>query len=92
MKTILGNEIPKNTRGIVYLCLLDFFGKTPKLNVVREIFCEDAFLALTLYAEIPNPASQLVTGKTFEELIINLEKLHKDMKNPKWLEELTNSI
>jgi len=36
MKTILGNEIPKSTRGILYLCQFD--GKS--IEVCSEILCE----------------------------------------------------
>jgi hypothetical protein len=92
MKTILGTEIPKTTRGVVYLCHLDFLVEPAKLNVIREILCEDSFHALTLYAEIPNPPSQLAYGNTYEELCNKLEILHKNMKDEKWLEELINSI
>ena len=92
LQTILGKDIPINTRGIVYLCHFDFLGEMPKLTVVREILCQDAFHALTLYAEIPNPPSQLVTGKTFDELIIKLHQLHKDMVDPVWLNELSETL
>jgi hypothetical protein len=92
MKTILGKEIPETTRGVVYLCHIDFLIEPPKLTVFREILCEDAFHALTLYAEIPNPPSQLVTGRTYDELCKRLEILHEEMKSEKWLKELIESI
>jgi len=92
LQTILGTDIPINTRGIVYLCHFYHMGEPPKLTVVREILCEDSFHALTLYSEIPHPPSQLVMGKTFDELIINLHKLHEDMKNPIWLNELAETL
>ena len=90
LQTILGTDIPITTKGIVYLCELYFHPL--KLTVVREILCESAFHALTLYAEIPNPPSQLVTGKTFDELITKLHQLHKDMKDPTWLNELRETL
>jgi hypothetical protein len=88
MKTILGNEIPTFIRGIVYLC--NFDGKS--ISVFREILCPIPSDALWIYANTPNPPSQLVTGKTYEELCEQLEILHKNMKDEKWLEELANSI
>jgi hypothetical protein len=33
MKTILGKEIPETTRGVVYLCHIDFLIEPPKLTV-----------------------------------------------------------
>jgi hypothetical protein len=88
MKTILGHKIPTFIRGIVYLC--NFDGKS--ISVFREILCPIASDALWIYANAPNPSSQLVTGKTYEELCEHLEILHKNMKDEKWLEELANSI
>jgi hypothetical protein len=90
MTTILGTEIPESTRGIVYLCNFDY--KEMKLTVIKEILCESSFLALTLYAEIPNPESQLVTGESFDKLLSRLERLHKNMKDPKWLQELSECL
>jgi hypothetical protein len=92
MKTILGTEIPENIRGIVYLCHFDYMPDPPVLTVVREILCEDAFQALTLYAEIPNPPSQLAYGKTYKDLCWELSNLYNNMKDPKWLKELSESI
>jgi hypothetical protein len=90
MKTILGEEIPETTRGILYLCHFDY--EKMEITVLREILFADSYLALMLYAEIFNPASQVVMGKTFEELCAGLERLHKDMKDPVWLEDLANCL
>jgi hypothetical protein len=90
MKTLLEKEIPENIRGIVYLCHFDYQSLT--LTVQKEIQCQESFVALTLYAEIPNPESQLVMGGTYDELIKELELLHKNMLDPKWLKELANSL
>jgi hypothetical protein len=90
LQTILGTDIPINTRGILYLCKFDYERK--EIAVTGEVICEKAFKALNLYANIPNPESQLVTGKTFDELITNLHQLHKDMKDPVWLEELYQTL
>ena len=92
MKTILGTEIPDTTRGILYLCHFDFLVDPPKLTVMREILCDSASDALNLYAEIPNPPSQLATGRTYEELCNELQILHRDMVNEEWLKELSEQI
>lgn len=89
-KTILGTEIPENIRGVLYLCKFD--PKIPSIKVEVEILRIFAWEALELYANIPNPESQLVTGKTYEELIRNLEILHKNMQDPVWLGELSNCL
>jgi len=90
LQTILGTEIPITTRGIVYLCQFDY--QKMKLTVCREILCERAGDALNLYANIPNPESQLVMGATFDELIINLHQLHEDIKDKKWLTQLAETL
>jgi hypothetical protein len=92
MKTILGREIPKTIKGIVYLCHFNQMVDPPVLTVFRDILCERIFDAFTIYAETPNPPSQLVYGNTYEELCEQLEILHKNMKDEKWLEELAESI
>jgi len=88
--TILGTEITEDIRGIVYLCYFDHDKMT--LTVCNSILCQSTSKALNLYANIPNPESQLVMGDTYEELITNLNKLHEDIKDPVWLEELSNCI
>lgn len=90
LQTILGTDIPITTRGILYLCHYDY--QLNELTVLREILCESAFDALTLYSEIPNPESQLATGRTFDDLIKELHVLHKNMKDKKWLEQLSEQL
>ncbi len=86
MKTKLGAAIPEKTRGILYLCEYDYDKET--IKVVREIICESSFMALELYANIRNPESQLVQGKTYDDLITELVKLHCNLDDPKWVAEL----
>ena len=43
--------------------------------------------ALDAYANIPNPASQLIDGRTEEELLRNAEKMMESMKNETWLNQ-----
>ena len=42
--------------------------------------------ALDAYANIPNPASQLIDARTEEELIRNAEEMIDSMKNEAWLD------
>ena len=88
LQTILGTEIPITTRGIFYVCFFD----RKRITVVQEALYDSAFDALNVYANTPNPESQLVTGKTYDELIINMHKLHKNMKDPAWLADLADCI
>lgn len=90
MQTLKGTIIQDLHRGVLYLCELDHQQK--KLKVHSEIIFCCAFQALEAYANIPNPESQLVTGKTKEELEKNLEVLHKNIKDPKWVEDLMECI
>lgn len=90
MKTLLGTEIPANVRGIVYLCKFDH--KELTITVISEIMCQSPFYALEVYANIPNPESQLATGGTHEEMCEKLEKLHKRMKDKIWLKDLSECL
>ena len=89
-KTALGKDIPANTRGILYLCELNRQNKT--LTVEREILFDNSFSALNAYANIPNPESQLVTGRTHDELINELNILHECMQREEWVEDLMECI
>jgi hypothetical protein len=88
--TILGTPIPESTRGILYLCYFDIEKKT--IQVTQERLYVNSFHALDAYANIPNPESQLVTGKNFADLILNLNMLHNNLKDKNWLEELSNCL
>jgi hypothetical protein len=91
LKTKLGTDIPLNIRGIFYLC--DFrYGSNPTLTVVNEALFESGFDALNLYANTRNPESQLVTGKSYNDLISNLHILHKNMVNKEWLMDLAECL
>jgi hypothetical protein len=86
--TLLGKEIKTETRGILYLCDLT----ETKLNVCVEIQFNSAFEALECYANIPNPESQLVTGRTYEDLIAKNEDLRNRINTPQFIEELHDCI
>lgn len=90
VKSILGVSISLDVKGIVYLCVFNESDLT--ITVVKELFFYTAFQALDAYANIPNPESQLVTGKTYEELCTNLETLHKNMKDKEWLKNLAETL
>lgn len=89
--TKLGTEVPLDARAILYLCELT---KRPelRLKVRAEGIFKSQSAGLEAYANIHNPESQLVLGNTFDELIKELIKLHKNMENPKWLSVLEESI
>jgi hypothetical protein len=89
-KTILGTEIPENTRGIVYLCQFNYDNMS--IKVVNEILCDTVMKAMNLYASIPNPESQVVVGRTYADVITSLIVLHDNMKRKEWLEDLAECI
>jgi len=90
MKTLSGKDIPESTRGIFYVCKFDYTALT--LEVTLEALFDSAFDALNVYANTPNPESQLVTGKTYEELVENVEAFNADIKDPEWLLELSKCL
>ena len=90
MKTFLGTEIPEETRGIVYLCKYNYKDKT--IEVVRSLLFGCAFDALNAYANIPNPESQLAMGKDRAEFEKDLNELHANLRDPKWVEELAEYL
>ena len=90
LQTWLGNDIPTSVRGIVYLCKYDFTNKT--IKVVRELLFDSAFASLNAYANIPNPESQQVSGRTYNELISNLHLLHDKLRNKEWVENLSDYL
>lgn len=86
--TLKGTVIPKEARGILYLC--EYTGD--KITVMQERIYSSPMSALNAYSNIPNPESQLATGNTYEELIKEVEEMHSNMSNPKWLEELADYL
>jgi len=90
LQTRSGKEIPLNIRGILYLCNYDRTNTT--IKVVKELMFTEAFTALNAYSNIPNPESQLVIGKDYNELIKRLHKLHANLINKDWLKKLGGTI
>jgi len=91
LQTKMGTDIPLNIRGIFYLCEYNH-SRHPKLTVVDEALFENSFDAVNTYANTRNPESQLVTGKTYDDLISNLHILHKNMGSKKWLMDLVEYL
>jgi len=90
LQTIKGTNIPQSTRGILYLCIFD--QKAMKFTVARELLFDCAFECLQHYANIPNPESQMMSGKTYDDLIKEVHTLHENIKDPEWLKELAECI
>ncbi len=90
LQTFLGKDIPVETRGILYLCKYSY--SPPKLEVLREMLFNSGYEALMYYAEIPNPESQMVSGKTFDEMIKELHSLHNKITDQKWLKQLGDAL
>ena len=90
MKTKLGVEIPKEIKGVLYLCEYNY--NTYELKVITEIMFTSIVDSLQAYSNIPNPESQLATGKNHEELIKKLEMLHSKMKTLYWRKQLADYL
>lgn len=89
-KTFLGEDIHPDTLGIVYLCKYDF--NAPSIKVTRELQFKTPFEALEAYANIPNPESQMASGKTQEEMLKQLDSLHKNLNDPEWVAKLAEYL
>ena len=86
MKTFTGGDIPDEARGIVYICLYNHEELT--IEVLRSIICSTAGSALDIFANTPNPESQIAYGSTQEEFEKDLTRLHKNLNDPEWVKEL----
>ena len=58
-------------------------------NIVRTT---DSLTALTLYSEIPCPASQLIEANSEEELEAKIEEMKHNFKNSEWIAKLEECI
>lgn len=90
IKTLLDSEVPEGTLGIVYLC--EYAYTPPSIKVIRELFFANTSIAMEAYANIPNPASQVVLGKDRNSLMRELQSLHNNMSSPEWLEQLGDML
>lgn len=90
MNTFLNQEIKADTLGILYLC--EYSYSPPNIKVVREIQFTSPFEALEAYANIPNPESQMASGKSQEALFRELESLHRNLNDSEWVKNLANYL
>lgn len=74
MKTLLGTEIPKNIRDVLYLCQFDH-----EIKVIRELLFEKPWDTLLAFVEIPNPESQMACGTSYNKMCSDLLKLHDNI-------------
>jgi hypothetical protein len=83
--------VPKETQvfGKVY-----FFATTDDQKLLPTGCTEiiDGFDALEIYANTPNPASQIVYGVTHQQLLLNAMKLMRDIEDPVWLKGLFETL
>ena len=90
MKTLTGDNILEEVRGILYICEYNYEDST--IKIVRVMGFASAFDALNAYANIPNPESQMASGGTKEEFEKDLKKLHARMNDPEWVKELAGYL
>lgn len=90
MKTFLGTEILESTLGILYLCKYDYTDKTIEVHGMLQF--NNAFTALNAYANIPNPESQMASGKDRESFEKDLQELHAKLRDPEWVVELAEYL
>lgn len=95
LETLNNEEEIKNFKGKKLFALMLFnteielgISSTPEKWVnTRTLVFTNGTQALMAYSEIPNPASQLVDGKTPQELAEQIEQMRENFNNPAWLEE-----
>jgi hypothetical protein len=71
-----------------------FYNTTPEntLSFIAKTKVLPYIDALNIYAETPNPASQLIKGENEEELAKERAILNKNIVDPKWLSNLFECI
>jgi hypothetical protein len=62
------------------------------ITVMGEIQFESTFECLETYANTPNPASQMASGKDRESFEKELQQLHDNLNDPKWVRELAEVL
>lgn len=90
VERIQTNVIPKDVRGIVYLCEIN--KEKTAIEVTQVLLFDTEFWALESYANIPNPASQVVTADSYDKLCKQLQELHEKMESVAWLKGLLQCI
>ena len=94
MKTIMGNEINEDTKAIFYLCDYSYRTGTikAKIQVTGERQFDSIGMGFEIYANVPNPESQLVYDDDINVLFEKSEKLKRNMQDENWLEQLGNAM
>ncbi len=90
MKTVLGNKILEETRGLIYLCEYDY--ETSDLTVIKEIQVEDEETAMHIYANTPNPPSQVACNNDKQLFLEEVGSLHKRMRDEEWRKLLGQAL
>lgn len=90
MKTFLGKDIKEDTLGILYLCRYNYDLLT--IEVGRELQFNNGFDALNAYANIPNPESQMASGKDRDSFLKDLKELHSKLEDEEWVKQLADYI
>ena len=90
MKTFLGQPILPKTRAVLYLCDYNCVERTMKVCI--EIQFEKPFEALQAYANVPNPESQMASGKDKAAFEKELIALHANLNDPIWVAEYSEYL
>lgn len=98
LQTILGTDVPLETRSILYLAEIQYLPldslaiNKPRIKITKEIFFKNRWDGINAYSNIPNPASQLIEGNTYDELIKNMHTMHKHLNDPEWVDSLIECL
>lgn len=71
---------------------MEYNEKTNEFDEIGKTSVIEHHVALNIYAETPNPPSQILKGATKEEIKKQYTQLMKDRKNPDWVKMLLESI
>ena len=80
------NKIPREARGILYINKYDAEKET--LTPIKYILYSCPMVTLEAYSNTRNPESEMASGSTHDEFLIDLANLHRRMKDPRYLHEL----
>jgi len=82
--------ISSDTRAILFICK---FQRNPlSMKIVDYVEFVNQMDALNMYANTPNPESQLINGSDINDLRGKVLELVANMKNEEWLKELGDML
>ena len=87
--TFNGELIQATTIAVLYICTYNTRDYT--IQVTRAMQFSNQMNALNAYANIPNPASPLATGKTREDFEADLFKVHMNLKDKEWVKNFISN-